>query len=168
MILNETVIYRKSQRGHEELTQSSGLLHQRYRRTLIMLDGTRDLCELSVLLRPGELQLVIPHLLLHGLIEEIKPNDPDYPKNYVQMVPATRDQGVFLALRDRTVERINVVFGDAADMITGEITACNNADDMRIKLRDLEVIFAGVLGDHEGATLARDIGRELLTLVPRT
>jgi hypothetical protein len=165
--LVETAIYRKSEAGKSELNSPTGLVHQRYRRALILLDGTKDLAEVSVLLRPGEIEKVVPYLLTYGMIEAIDVNDPEYPKGYVHMVPAARDPVRFAAIRDAAIERVREKIGEAAEMVVGEMEACETADEMRVKLRDLESIFASVLGDHEGAMLAREIGGELLSLIPR-
>jgi hypothetical protein len=166
-LLIETALYRKSPRGKDELTAPTGIVHQRFRRALILLDGTKDLAELSVLLRPGEIEKVVPHLLTYGLIEEITPDDPEYPRGRVAMVPAARDPEVFAQIRAAAIDRVREEIGEAADMITGEMESCETAEDMRVKLRDFEDIFSSVLGDNEGAALAREIGGELLRLVPR-
>jgi hypothetical protein len=167
MELVETAIYRKTEAGKSELVTPTGIVHQRYRRALILLDGTKDLAELSVLLRAGEIEKVVPYLLTYGMIEELTPDRPDYPHGRIAMVPAARDPARFALIRESAIARVREEIGEAADMVVGEIESCENAEELRMKLRDLEDVFAGVLGDHDGATLAREIGGELIALIPR-
>lgn len=167
MTLKDDAVLRKTAAGHEEVAMRSQSLHQRYRRALILVDGRMDIAEMSVLLRPGEGDMVFPHLLQQGLIEIVSEEELALNTTRVAMAPAARDPAVFSMIRTRAAERVQEAIGEGADMIVGEIESCESADEMRVKLRDLETIFASVLGDNEGATLAREIGGELLRLVPR-
>jgi hypothetical protein len=167
MAFADTTVFRKTEAGKAEVEARSQSLHHRYRRALIMVDGRKDLAEMSVLLRPGELDIVFPHLHERGLIEIVGEEELALDTERVAMVPAARDPLMFATIRASAIERVNKAFGEGADMIVGEIESCESADDMRIKLRDLEEVFAGVLGDNKGVELAREIGQLLLVLVPR-
>lgn len=167
MMIADDAVLRKTTAGHDEVATRGQALHQRYRRALILIDGRMDVAEMSVLLRPGEGEIVFPHLLAQGLIEIVSDAELALDTKRVAMVPAARDPIVFAAIRAQTVIRVQEAISEGADMIVGEIESCESADEMRIKLRDLETIFASVLGDNEGSILAREIGSELLRLVPR-
>lgn len=163
----DTTVFRKTDTGREEVTTRGQALHQRYRRALILVDGKKDLAEMSVLLRPGEIEVVFPHLYDRALIEIISGEELARDTTRVPMVPAARDPEVFAEIRARIVAEVEAKIGEGADMVVGEIIASETADELRVKLRDLESIFVGVLGENEGAQLARQIGGALLVLVPR-
>jgi hypothetical protein len=167
MSFPDTTVFRKTETGHDEVATRSQALHQRYRRALILVDGRKDIAEISVLLRPGEIEIVYPHLLEQGLIEIVTDAELALDTERVAMMPAANNPAIFSAIRERAVARVQETIGEGADMIVGEIEACESADEMRIKLRDLETIFASVLGENEGSLLAREIGSGLLILVPR-
>ena len=63
--------------------------------------------------------------------------------------------------------RVRQAFGENATRLVGEIEGAQSAEELRIKLRSLENIFTKALGKDEGITLAREIGHELLVLVPQ-
>ncbi len=165
--LTDAVVFRKTDSGKEEVATRGRSLHQRYRRTLIIIDGVKDLAEISVLLRPGEIEVVFPHLLALGLIEPVSPDELAANGERISMVPAARNPLVFAEIRANAVRRIRDVFGDGADYLAGEIESTGTADELRIKLRELEEIFTSVLGKDDGVLFAREIGHALLALVPR-
>ncbi len=166
--LTDTAVFRKTSVGIAELATRSQSLQQRFRRALILIDGKKDLAAMSVLLRPGEIEEVFPHLLERGMIELVTELTPAEDSGYVSMVPAARDPQVFAELRARTIERVRHIFGDQANCLVGEIERTGTAEELRIKLRSLEHIFTTVLGDEEGVKLAREIGHALIELVPRS
>ncbi len=165
--LTDTNVFRKTSVGIAELATRSRSLQQRFRRTLILIDGEKDLAAMSVLLRPGEIEEVFPHLLALGLIEQVTEITVADDPEYVSMVPAARDPEVFAKIRARTIERVRNVFGDKANSLVGEIERTSTAEELRIKLRSLEHIFTTVVGDEAGVKLAREISHALLELVPR-
>jgi hypothetical protein len=167
MEFSDTTVFRKTEAGKDEMATRGQALHQRYRRALILVDGKKDLAEMSVLLRAGEIEIVFPHLFERELIEIVSDEELAADSSRMPMVPAARDPAVFAEIRDRAIARIESMLGEGADMVVGEIESSQTADELRVKLRDLEDIFVGVLGENEGVQLARQIGGELLVLVPR-
>ncbi len=165
--LTDTTVFRKTVAGIAELATRNQSLQQRFRRTLILIDGKKDLAAMSALLRPGEIEEVFPHLLELGLIELVTEMTVADNPEYVSMVPAARDSDVFAEIRAHTIERVRHVFGDKANSLVGEIERTGTAEELRIKLRSLEHIFTTVLGNEDGVKLAREIGHALLELVPR-
>ncbi len=164
---SDRTVFRKTIAGKNELVIRSHALDQRQRRTLILVDGTKDLAEMSAMLRPGEIELVFPHLHRLGLIEMVAGDDAGDDHTHVAKIPAARDPGAFLQIRSRTVARVRQAFGENATRLVGEIEGAQSAEELRIKLRSLENIFTKALGKDEGITLAREIGHELLVLVPQ-
>ena len=165
--LTDTAVFRKTAAGVTEVETRGQSLQQYFRRTLILIDGKKDLAAMSVLLRPGEIEEVFPHLMELGLIEQVADSTFTDDPDYVAMIPAARDPEVFAEIRTRTIERVRNVFGDKANSLVGEIERTATAEELRIKLRSLEHIFTTVLGDEAGVKLAREIGHALLDLVPR-
>lgn len=165
--LTNATVFCKTDAGRQEVDSRGRSLHQRYRRTLIIVDGIKDLAEISVLLRPDEIEVVFPHLLALGLIEPVSAAELADNGERILLVPAARDPLVFADIRAHAVQRVRDVFGSGADYVAGEIEGADSADEMRIKLRELEDIFTSVLGKDNGRLFAREIGHPLLALVPR-
>ena len=62
-IATDTTTYRKTDKGTQEIADRASGLEKHVRRLLIMIDGARDVAELSVYVRPGELKSTLTRLV---------------------------------------------------------------------------------------------------------
>jgi hypothetical protein len=66
-VLQET-IFEKTELGSVEITANTPTLTAKQRRVLIMIDGRRSVSDLALMLKPGEIELVIATLLEQNMI----------------------------------------------------------------------------------------------------
>jgi len=66
--MDETIVFRKTERGQREIAQAGGELSPKLRRILITIDGVKQIGELAPLTRPGEIEGVVEALLRGGYI----------------------------------------------------------------------------------------------------
>jgi hypothetical protein len=162
---NELTIYRKTAKGVEELQTHIHGLEQRFRRPLFIVDGVKDVAQLSVIMRPGEAEVALVKLVDGGYIEALR--DDEIPVNIVRYVARADDPTYFaqakIAMQADFAERL----GAFAETVVAEVESCHTALELRLKLRDIEEILVAALGHDEGINLAREIGHELTRLVPR-
>lgn len=157
----DAAIYRKTDRGKQEVAERVSGLEARARRLLIMIDGQRDSDELSVYLRAGELESTLALLLDEGLIEAAGESSG-------VRAPATNDPVVFAGIKVRAMTEIRAKLGVDADRLVSEINNCSTPLALREKLRRLENLLVHLMGPAEGVGFARRIGAELTQLVPKT
>jgi hypothetical protein len=162
---NELTIYRKTAKGVEELQTRVHGLEQKFRRPLFIVDGVKDVAQLSVVMRPGEAEVALASLVEGGFIEALRGDE--IPANIVRYVARADDPIYFaqakIAMQADFAERL----GAFAETVVAEVESCNTALELRLKLRDIEEILVAALGRDEGINLAREIGHELTQLVPR-
>jgi len=167
--VDDSTIYRKTDKGKQEVVDHALGLGAHLRRLLIMIDGHRDVAELSVYVRAGELGSSLAGLVAEGFAEEVGAADVD-PKR-VARVPAANDPVVFAGIKIRAMTeirgRIRGRLGPMADLLVAEINNCASALELRDKLRKLENSLSELMGPVEGVELARKIGNELTRLVSR-
>lgn len=163
--MQETVVFRKTVKGAEEMASPAYTIPHKLRRALILVDGTKDVAELSILIRAGDAELALQLLLEGGYIEEVRENELDPSR--VAYVPAANDPEVFIDIKLNAMAEIGERLGAFAEMVNAEIAACSTALDLRLLLRDIEDVLIVALGPEEGLNLARRIGSELIRLVPR-
>jgi hypothetical protein len=165
MSSNELTIYRKTAKGVDELQTHAHGLEQRFRRPLFIVDGVKDVAQLSVIMRPGEAEVALARLVDGGYIEALR--DDEIPENIVRYVARADDPAYFaqakIAMQADFAERL----GAFAEMVVAEVESCNTALELRLKLRDIEDVLVAAIGHDEGINLAREIGHELTRLVPR-
>jgi len=156
-------IYRKTDKGKQEVAQQSFGLESQARRLLIMIDGQRTSSDLSVYVRAGEFESTLERLLAEGFVEAAGEPGP----GRVARAHAADDPAVLAAIQTRaTAEIRNRITGPMADVLATEINACSNPLELREKLRALEKSLTRLLGAEEGAALARAIGADLTRLEP--
>jgi len=66
--MDETMVFEKTERGVREIAQASGELQPRYRRVLVLVDGTKSIADLAPLTRPGEIESTLEALLRGGYV----------------------------------------------------------------------------------------------------
>jgi hypothetical protein len=164
--MEETTVFRKSTKGTEEMAGRLHGLAQKLRRALIIIDGSKDIAELSVLMRPGEAEAAFEQLFADGYIEIV--SDTELNPARIAYVPAANDPAVFAMIKHNTMTEVTQRLGAFSEMVNAEISSCNSALDLRLMLRDIEDVLVDALGQEEGVQLARKIGSELTRLVPRS
>ena len=165
-IAEDTTTYRKTDKGTQEVADRAFGLKNHVRRLLIMIDGNRDVAELSVYVRPGELNSTLTRLVAEGLIEMVGAGDRIPGR--VPYAPAANDPVVFAGIKARAMTDIRGRLGPVSNLLVTEINACSSPLELREKLRNLESALVHLLGPAEGVALARRIGSELTRLIPRT
>jgi len=158
-------IYRKTDKGTREVADRAFGLEQHARRLLIMIDGNRDVAELSVYVRPGELNSTLARLVDDGFIETVSAGDPIPGR--VTYVPAANDPVVFAGIKVKAMADIRGRLGPISNLLVAEINSCSTPFELREKLRNLENALVHLLGQAEGVALARRIGGELTRLIPQ-
>jgi hypothetical protein len=167
--VDDGTIFRKTDKGKREVADRTFGLNPQLRRLLIMIDGMRDIAELSVYVRAGELGSALARLVTEGFAEEVA--GADVAPGRVGRAPAANDPVVFAGIKIRAMTeiraRIRGRLGPMADMLVEEINVCSSALELREKLRKLENSLSQLMGPVDGVELARRIGHELTRLVPK-
>jgi len=161
----DTTIYRKTGKGAQEVADRAFGLDKQVRRLLILIDGNRDIAELSVYVRPGELKSTLTRLVAEGFIEMVSAGERSPDR--VPQAPAANDPVVFAGIKIRAMAEIHDRLGPVSNLLITEINSCSSPLELREKLRNLENALVHLMG-AEGVTLARRIGGELTQLIPQT
>ena len=164
--MTDSAIFRKTDKGIAELQQTLATLDRAARRALIMIDGARDMDELSRFMRPGEAEPAIRRLLDGGYIEQL--SGEEMPINHVAMMPYASVPENFERIKLAATLEMSAKLGAFAPTVIAEIESCQTALDMRAKLRDMEEMLIAAVGKDDGRELALRIGQELTRLVPRS
>lgn len=163
--MQDTTVYRKTDKGTAEIERRVHGLAMKLRRALILVDGNKDIAEMSVLMRPGEAEETCGQLEAEGFIEIIPAYELDPART--AYVPAANDPQVLAVVKQRAINEINHRIGPVATLLVNEIDSCSSAPELRLKLRNIENVLINFLGQASGEELARAIGSELTRLVPR-
>jgi len=163
--MEDATIYRKTAKGALEVAERVHGLVRHLRRLLIMVDGIRDVAELSVFARAGEAESAIAQLEAQGFIEVVRAGDRTPGR--VAFVPAANDPAVFVRIKRTAMVEIRQRLGPVSTLLVKEIASCKGPLELRQKLRNIENALIQVLGPVEGAELARRIGGELTRMVPQ-
>jgi len=162
----DTTIYRKTGKGTQEVVDHAFGLEKHVRRLLILIDGNRDVAELSVYVRPGELKSTLTRLVAEGFIEMVSAGERSPGR--VPHAPAANDPVVFAGIKIRAMADIHDRLGSVSNLLVAEINSCSTPLELREKLRNLENALVHLLGPAEGVALARRVGSELTRLIPQT
>lgn len=165
-IATDTTTYRKTDKGTQEVADRAFGLERHVRRLLITIDGNKDVAELSVYVRPGELKSTLTRLLAEGFIEMVGAGDRIPGR--VTYAPAANDPVVFAEIKARATADILGRLGPVSNLLVTEIKSCSSPLELREKLRNLENALVHLLGPAEGVALARRVGSELTRLIPKT
>jgi hypothetical protein len=164
----EGAIYRKTEKGKQEVADRALGLESHARRLLIIVDGRRDANELSVYIRAGEFEATLRKLIEEGYIEEIGAGEADPGR--VPRAPAANDPVVFAGIKIQAMtelrSRMRGRLASLGELLVEEINACHDPLELREKLRTLEDSLTRLLGAEDGVALARRIGAELTRLIP--
>jgi hypothetical protein len=163
--VDNTAIYRKTEKGKRAVEDRASGLEKQVRRLLILVDGERDAAELSVYIRAGEFESTLDLLLAEGLVEEGPAGDADPGR--VPQAPVANDPVVFAALKIKAMTEIRGRLGGAAHLLVNEVNQCSTPLELRERLRKIESALVQLMGRAEGVALARSIGSELTKLIPK-
>src|SRR5215831_15663569 len=89
-------IYRKTDKGKQEVSERPYVLEGQARRLLIMVDGQRNSAELAVYVRAGEFESTLERLLAEGYVEAA---DGQVASGHVARAPAADDPEIFAGIR---------------------------------------------------------------------
>lgn len=162
--MDDTTVFRKTRKGVQEVETRAHGLERHFRRLLIVVDGIKCVAELSAFVRATDVQTTIQHLITHGYIETRDANER--PPGTVAYAPAANDPAVFALVKRNAMVEIRRRLGPVSTLLVTEIDTCNNAIELRAKLRNIENVLIHVLGAADGTELARKIGGELTRLAP--
>jgi hypothetical protein len=166
--VEDTAIYRKTDKGKREVADRAFGLESHVRRVLIMIDGQRDAVELSVYVRAGEFESTLARLVDEGFVET---SVGDTVPVRIAQAPAANDPVVFAGIKIRAMTeiraRIRGRLSPMSELLVAEINNCSTPLALREKLRKLEGTLVQLMGEEEGVALARRLGNELTRLVPK-
>src|SRR5215831_10715146 len=89
-------IYRKTDKGKQEVSERPYVLEGQARRLLIMVDGQRNSAELAVYVRAGEFESTLERLLAEGYLE---PADGQQASGDVARACLADDPEVFTVIK---------------------------------------------------------------------
>jgi hypothetical protein len=170
--MDGTLIYAKTPKGVAEVSVRSAQLSMTTRRVLIMMDGKRTIDELSVLVRPGEIENIVAQLESAGMAQRAS-GEPslDVPTiNGREMEAAAgsaspageiddRDFNpiTFEEAKRRAVRELTDRLGPEAETMAIRIEQCRTIEEFRNRVRESERFVATALG----AAAAQDYLRAL-------
>ena len=163
--MDDAIIYRKTAKGALEVAERTYGLEKHLRRLLIVVDGIKDLTELSAFARSDEVETSIGLLEKQGFIERLDAEGAAAGR--IAYAPAANDPAVFALIKRNAMVEIRQRIGPVSSLLIEEIETCTGPLELRQKLRNIENVLVHVLGPAEGRELARKIGGELTRLVPQ-
>ena len=181
--MDGSLIYAKTPKGIAEVAARSAELSMVVRRVLIMMDGKRTVDDLSVYVRPGEIDAIVTQLESAGLAEKAgeafrttttPPSSEQRtgPPTAAPAVPAASavpavpvaEEPEFtpITLEDvkrRAVRELNERLGPEGDAMAMRIEACRSIDEFRERVREAERYVAGALGPAAAQDYLRALRR---------
>lgn len=173
--MDGSLIYAKTPKGIAEVAARSAELSMVVRRVLIMMDGKRTVDDLSVYVRPGEIDAIVTQLESAGLAEkagegfrttttphpsEQRTGPPTAPAPAVpaaeepEFTPITLEE-----VKRRAVRELNERLGPEGDTMAMRIEACRSIDEFRERVREAERYVAGALGTAAAQDYLRALRR---------
>jgi hypothetical protein len=166
--MDGSLVYSKTPKGVAEIAARSAQLSMTTRRVLIMIDGKRSLDDLSVLLRPGEIDAVIAQLEGAGLIHRASSSHAiDVPTIFGReqdtMSPVTPSAGAgedsnpmtLEEAKRRAVRELTDRLGPGAEQMSLRIESCRTIEDFRERVREAERVVSTALGPAAAAEYLR-------------
>jgi hypothetical protein len=166
--MDGSLVYLKTPKGIAEISLRSAQLPMTTRRILIMIDGKRTLDDLSVLLRPGEIDSVIGQLESAGLIQRVSHNSPlDVPTVFGRddMPASSSSSGedpnpmTLEEAKRRAVRELNDRLGPDAETLAIRIEHCRSIEDFRERVREAERFVSAMLGPAAAQEYVRALRR---------
>lgn len=146
-----TTIYRKTEKGIDEIATRANRLVPRLRTALILVDGTRNEVELAGLIAQGSAQ-VLEELLSQGYIE-VTPGapQPKPEKTAAAAAPAAADKS-FSSFRAEAVRAFNDLTGPAGEALAIKMEKTSS----REQLAPLLQTAYQIIGNSRGAQAATE------------
>ena len=158
--MDGTLVYSKTPRGIAEISLRSAQLPVATRRVLIMIDGRRTVDDLSVVVKPGEIEGVIARLegggliqpvALHGSLDvpTINGRDTESRLSSVLSGPSTLDERNPITLEEvkrRAVRGLNDRLGTEAASLALRLENCRTVEEFRYCVREAERAILIALG----------------------
>lgn len=162
-MLDDGLVFHKTERGHAEVAQPGGGLSPKFRRCLILIDGVKTVAELSPLFRPGEIAAILDELQAGGYValeggaaEAAPPGAEEAGAEFAGI-----DATTFVEIRRRAIREVSDRLGPTGDPLAVKIEQCTTPEELRVALRDAERILASFLGAEYAKTFAKKVGRNL-------
>jgi len=171
-----TLVYTKTPIGIAEISLRSAQLSMATRRVLIMIDGKRTIDDLSIVVKPGEIEAVVATLESGGLIQRVSQFGAlDVPTIYGRESesgaaaggPVTvegfdeRDPNPITLeeVKRRAVRGLTERLGPTADSLAIRLEGCRTIEEFRYCVREAERFISSALG--------RDTAQEYLKSLRR-
>jgi hypothetical protein len=169
-MMNPGIIYTKTDLGRAEIAERSRDLSAMQRRVLIVVDGHKTVNDLGAMVRVGELDATLEHLLQLGLIQAtdhiaplLAPAAPGFSAAQAteQPRPATSPEE-FRKVRQQASNFVADRLGSAGEPICSAIDRCNNPAELRKLFRGIEIFVGQRLSPQMTQAFARHFGSLLL------
>jgi hypothetical protein len=163
-MLDENLVFHKTEAGAHEVSASSRHLAPKLRRALILVDGTKTVADLAPMFRPGEVDAILTELqaggfvtLAGGALAPVTAAAPDA----AGATPSAIAPQHFEEVRRRAMREISDRLGPNGDTLALKIERCRTPEELRMALLEAEKILTSFLGAAYGQTFTRKIGRDL-------
>jgi hypothetical protein len=128
--MTDTVIYVKTPKGIQEITQRSAGLNQKARQMLILMDGKRSVNELAEVLE-GVVVDDLVKILLDGELVVPLNNTAVAPKvTSPAQLPLDENQR-FVMSKNFMCNTVNTFLGSMGSGLVSRLNKCNNLDELR-------------------------------------
>ena len=161
--MDGTLIYAKTPKGVAEVAARTAQLSMTTRRVLIMMDGKRTIDELSMLVRPGEIETIVDQLESAGLAQRAAEDTPAAPApatlngrdtethaSSTLSAPVMDDRDLTpITLEEakrRAVRELNDRLGPDAEVVAIRIESCRDIEEFRERVREAERFVTAALG----------------------
>lgn len=173
--MDGTLIYAKTPKGVAEVAARTAQLSMTTRRVLIMMDGKRTIDELSMLVRPGEIDAIVSQLEGAGLAQKAADMAPAPPaaaksRDAGAEAPTTINAPVLddreltpITLEEakrRAVRELNDRLGPDAEVVAIRIENCRSIEEFRERVRDAERFVTAALGAGAAQDYLRALRRK--------
>jgi len=163
-MLDENLVFHKTEAGAREIASPSRGLSPKLRRALILVDGAKAVSDLAPMFRPGEVEAILVDLQSQGLVSlaggELAPVSSAPPAAAAPAIAISQER--FNEIRQAAVREISHRLGPNGDALAIKVDGCRTPEELRVALREAEKILSSFLGAEYGRSFAQKIGRDLL------
>ncbi len=164
---HKNLVYRKSAKGSEAIATRQHGLSPKARSLLILINGKRDLEELTRLAGvQGDPQQLVGQLLHDGFIEEVPgASASESPTPAPAPTPAGAASALSLGEAQRfATRRLLALLGPTAEPICLRIEATRTAPDFQASIKRAEALVRELRGSHVAADFAAEMQAHQPTL----
>jgi hypothetical protein len=166
-VTHKNLVYRKSAKGSEAIATRQHGLSPKARSLLILINGKRDLEELTRLAGvQGDPQQLVGQLLHDGFIEEVPgASASESPTPAPAPTPAGAASALSLGEAQRfATRRLLALLGPTAEPICLRIEATRTAPDFQASIKRAEALVRELRGSHVAADFAAEMQAHQPTL----